>query len=461
MRPYCDRSVTQTSKQTKATLDKTRIPNREDLCSPTSIYSQASAVLPWQQSKLGEYRQLNLLNSTQMQLPSCDRISQISQFTVTSEAFPLQLKSSICLRLGSPAQVRQTLELEQDSTTQNQLCGEKDCGASALPNPGSLLWNSLKDLSIEDFEQSLDRYELRAIALKIFSSYRRRKSEQCTSETEFLSCPTLTSCSSKSSRSAGSTKCEKWWRDNGLVPAGSQLSAGAIALLMGYPEDWFQALSPSPTTPLVESAPGISQGELSHQSKLRSHCPGSCTCPSCQQPLINLDDGCGICGWSPLFSVLGETAANPLELAAAAPVGSPVLGESYLYHGKTYPLELKERCDPLTPVLGENSLACEVPLEPKAKARASGWLERYTKTKKLKNGTSATYPLCGGERDPDNPEHWYWAYRYEEKKEGAKSDNGYITRAVSLPRSKVEAVRLAIACGWLVAKILQFIKGKL
>ena len=196
--------------------------------------------------------------------------------------------------------------------------------------------------------------------------------------------------------------------------------------------------------------------------------------------MINLDDGCGICGWLPLFSVLGETAANPLELksgfdnnavlgetvanplelAAAAPVGFPVLGESYLYHGKTYPLELKERCAPLTPVLGENSLACEVPLEPKAKAKASGWLERYTKTKKLKNGTIATYPACERERDPDNPDHWYWAYRYEEKRQDAKSDNGYITRAVSLPRVKVQAVRRAIARGLSVEKVLSFIQGE-
>ena len=91
----------------------------------------------------------------------------------------------------------------------------------------------------------------------------------------------------------------------------------------------------------------------------------------------------------------------------------------------------------------------------------SGWLERYTKTKKLKSGITATYPLCEGERDKGNPEHWYWAYRWEEKKESAKSDNGFISRAVPLPVGKVEAVKLAFIRGWSVAKILQFIKGEL
>lgn len=72
--------------------------------------------------------------------------------------------------------------------------------------------------------------------------------------------------------------------------------------------------------------------------------------------------------------------------------------------------------------------------------RASGWLEPYTKTKLLKSGITATYPLVEGERDLDNPAHWYWAYRWEEKIQGTKSDNRYVTRAVSWPRHQVEAV---------------------
>lgn len=126
------------------------------------------------------------------------------------------------------------------------------------------------------------------------------------------------------------------------------------------------------------------------------------TCPSCAEPLLTLKEGCAVCGWMPFQeSVLGETT----------------------------------------------------------KRRASGWLEHYTKSKKLKSGIIATYPRVEGERDPDNPAHWYWAYRWEEKRENAKSDNGCVTRAVSLPRDKVQAVNLAIARDWPVEKILSFIRS--
>ena len=53
----------------------------------------------------------------------------------------------------------------------------------------------------------------------------------------------------------------------------------------------------------------------------------------------------------------------------------------------------------------------------------------------------------------------YWAYRYEAKTQGAKSDNGYVTRAVSCPRNQVEAVQGAISSDWSVQKILKLIKG--
>jgi hypothetical protein len=126
------------------------------------------------------------------------------------------------------------------------------------------------------------------------------------------------------------------------------------------------------------------------------------TCPSCAEPLLTLKEGCAVCGWMPFQeSVLGETT----------------------------------------------------------KRRASGWLEHYTKSKKLKSGIIATYPRVEGERDPDNPAHWYWAYRWEEKRENAKSDNGCVTRAVSLPRDKVQAVNLAIARDWPVEKILSFLRS--
>jgi hypothetical protein len=89
----------------------------------------------------------------------------------------------------------------------------------------------------------------------------------------------------------------------------------------------------------------------------------------------------------------------------------------------------------------------------------SGWLEQYTKTKELKDGRQVTYPQVE-RRDQDNPDHWYWIYRWEEKSEKAKSKNNCITRAVTCPRSKVAGVKSAIASGWSVQKILNFLRGQ-
>lgn len=297
--------------------------------------------------------------------------------------------------------------------------------------------------------------------------------------------------------------------------------------------------------------------ELSRQ---RSHSSESCTCPSCQQLLISLDDGCGICGWVPSSSVLGDKqndSSHPLELEQLRLEQLPALEERACTHslefnpkpvlGETaHPLELEQQS-----VLGEmlteeisNSInplvlpsvpfserkllppvrgiylvlrqakliyvgqtadiherwrshiltpklrtvpdiriawkqVLHLPLEPIEKSliekfqplfntkhvtqpkNPSGWLEHYTKNKQLKSGAIATYPSVEGERDPDNPQHWYWAYRYEEKKKSAKSDNGYITRAVSVSRVKVEAIKLAISRKWSVERILTFIRGQL
>lgn len=172
-----------------------------------------------------------------------------------------------------------------------------------------------------------------------------------------------------------------------------------------------------------------------------------------------------------IAAVLGETAHSPAEpkTTHSVIIYSPEAIDDFPLEPEQQQSEALEegshsssRTDP-QPVLGEtDSYAPVIPLEPGLKkGKASGWLEQYTKTKKLKSGVTATYPLCEGERDPDNPEHWYWAYRYEEKRENARSDNGYVTRAVSLPRVKVEAVQLVVALGWSVAKILQFIRGEL
>lgn len=153
--------------------------------------------------------------------------------------------------------------------------------------------------------------------------------------------------------------------------------------------------------------------------------------------------------------VLGDSQDNPCPLEPEQK-RSLVLEEGNSY-AAVIPLEPEQE---RSQVLGDDRNN-PFPPEPKPTTRrkASGWLERYTKTKKLKGGAIATYPRVEGERDPNNSEHWYFAYRWEEKRDTAKSDNGYVTRAVSLPKNKVEAVQLAIARRWSPDEILSFIRG--
>lgn len=308
----------------------------------TWIFFPGLADSHWQQSLLGEYRQLSLSKSIQTPKLSCNRTGQTCQSTQTCVCIPLELENSTSTQSDSPAQEPATPGQELDSTIQNQPCGERPSDASALEDPGLSLWNSLKGLSTEDYEQFVEHYEWQAIRAGISSSYRLRKLEQCTSETDYLSCPTLTSCSSKSSRPAGMTKCEKWWRDSGLIPNGSQLSAGAIARFMGYPEDWFQVLSPCQPTLQAESAPDTSLVEPSHQLRLPWHYAESST----SIPSVN--------NYSP--GVIEDDF--PLELNPKS-----VLGDKQT--DRTRPLELKEHCDQLLLVLGDSNVEHSTyPLEP-------------------------------------------------------------------------------------------------
>jgi hypothetical protein len=87
-------------------------------------------------------------------------------------------------------------------------------------------------------------------------------------DSDYLSFPTLTSNENSTSRPAGQTKCDRWFKDKGLIPNGSQLSAGAIASLMNFPTDWFSPLSPVKLQ--AGSEPDILQDEQLPQPKQRS-----------------------------------------------------------------------------------------------------------------------------------------------------------------------------------------------
>lgn len=239
----------------------------------TSIYSQELADSALQPVPLEEYKQLSLWNLTPTHNKYCDRNSQASQSTATSGTTLPNEESLTLSQWDSLVSAQAKQELEQDYLTQNQPYGERDLDACWTQTPNSALSNSPKELSIEDLEQSLDTSTWQDI-LQNLSLSRRVALEQDIKDSDYLSFPTLTSGKSSSkTRPAGQTKCEKWFKDKQLVTSGSQLSAPAIALIMGFPNHWFNSLSP--TAPQAESKPDIWQDEALPQDKQQSPYPES------------------------------------------------------------------------------------------------------------------------------------------------------------------------------------------
>ena len=273
-------------------------------CSDTSTSFQAVGALALQQSSLEEYKQLSLWRLTPTHRQSLNITSQECQFTQTSETTTPKKENLTSLAVDSRVQAHQTQEPGQDSNTQLPLFGEKDLDVLLKLNPASVLSNNehlfvpqlmlwehrrcSKELSNEDFElflaDSLWQDTLgRLRQCRAFGSDRRKTTGKASLSareslarvikgSDYLSFPTLTSNAQGTSRPAGQTKCEKWFKDNGLIPNGSQLgtramptASFAIAQVMGFPSSWFEGLtqqySKNPTTSsLVEPQAELEQG---------------------------------------------------------------------------------------------------------------------------------------------------------------------------------------------------------
>ena len=239
--------------------------SKENECSDTSICSVELADSASQPNNLGEYKQLSLWNLTPTLKQSCDRTSQEFQFTQTLETTTQSQENSTLLPAVFPVQVQVTQELEQDYLIQNHLSGERVLDVLWSLNPSSVLSNNLKELSDEDFELFLADSLWQDTITRLKQS-RQQSLGRVIKDEGFLLFPTLTSGQTSSKmRPAGQTKCEKWFKDKGLIPTGSQLSAQAIASLMNFPTDWFSPLSL--TKPQEESEPDILQDEQSPQPK--------------------------------------------------------------------------------------------------------------------------------------------------------------------------------------------------
>lgn len=246
----------------------------EEKCLDTATSFQESAALPTLGINLGELQQPSSLKSIQTLNLSCERITPTSQSTTTSDPITQNQENLTLSPAVFPALEHPTQENEKDWNIQTQHYGEKELDVLSSVDPNSSLLSSLMESSIEDLEQYLEPLEWSDINLRLKLSQRRGLGLD-TLEPDCSLFPTLTSCSSKNSRPAGATKCEQWFKRRGLIPNGSQLSAQAIAKIMGFPEDYLNPLCPSLTIHQDESAHVTLQDEPLHQDKQRSPSPES------------------------------------------------------------------------------------------------------------------------------------------------------------------------------------------
>jgi hypothetical protein len=252
-----------------------------ELCSPCLTYSPELEGLPSPGTD-SEFKQPNLLKTTQTHNSSCDRTTHPSPSIQISETTTPNGESLTSFGIHSPAPEPVTPEKEKDYRIQSQPCGEKVSDASLKVNRNSLLLNNLKELSDGDFERYLEP-SLWQDTLTKLSLSRRRNLEPDTADPEFLLFPTPTSCEGVTNRPAGVTRCESWWKSLNIIPSGQQLSAEAFATIQGFPPGWFSPLCLQTPQDALEA--DISPDEPLLQDKQRSPSVESSISIPAQKPL--------------------------------------------------------------------------------------------------------------------------------------------------------------------------------
>ncbi len=247
----------------------------DEPCSDISTSSVDVADSPSQLPESEESQPPNLLKSTPMPKPSCETTSQESQSTPISETTTRDGENLSLLPADFPAQAQATQENGKGSNIPPLPSGERESDVSLSAEPDSVLLNNLKEWSDEDFEQFLEPYKWQDIQQNL-ASLERQSLARVIKDPDCLLFPTLTSGDrSLNSRPAGQTKCEKWWRDKGLIPNGSQLGTCALASIMGFPSDWFKGLtkyySKNATTPNLPTRQDASEPDTLLVEPLRQH----------------------------------------------------------------------------------------------------------------------------------------------------------------------------------------------
>lgn len=194
-------------------------------------------------------------------------------------------------------------------------------------------------------------------------------------------------------------------------------------------------------------------------------------CPSCGLQHIYLSGGCGMCG------------LEPMECTPQIEQTQFKTGDRITYDGKTGTLGKRtaefgkvgfyvrwDNGQPETRVTVENLINFQksnsIPenfLEEKSEtsqllqqskpSKQKGCLYQYLENKRLKDGTIASYPRVAGHRDPDNPTHWRWGYKWEEK-----IDSEWKGRSIGVPIGAIPMIKLMQKEGASLEEIIGFIK---
>jgi len=115
------------------------------------------------------------------------------------------------------------------------------------------------------------------------------------------------------------------------------------------------------------------------------------------------------------------------------------------------PASICEKHPPSEIFLGENDRSRSSKLI-SPKKNPSGSLYAFIQDKKDRYGNVKAYPKVEGERSTGNPDHWFWAYCWDEKVNGR-----WKTFKRSVAREKRSAVRMAIDANQPVSEILKII----
>jgi hypothetical protein len=83
---------------------------------------------------------------------------------------------------------------------------------------------------------------------------------------------------------------------------------------------------------------------------------------------------------------------------------------------------------------------------------ANGSLHQFTQKVKNKRGEIVEYPKVRGDRDPNNPLHWQFQVTWKEKIDGK-----WKSRCRSVPPKKADWVKKAIAQGYGIKEIQEFL----